>query len=193
MFAERRAFGACVVLGALLVAGCSSGGGKQSTPTSAARKGQPASATTVLAGANPSVSTKMVCGKEGRADIAESLDLHATRVTTPTWSDHVYSCTYVYPKGSITLSVKELTSVNATTAYFSGVANRLGRAHVEIGLGRAAFVAKNDDVVARKDDKVLLVDVQDIPAAANAFLPVMKRSEVALNVAVAILGCWTVG
>jgi hypothetical protein len=40
------------------------------------------------------------------------------------------------------------------------------------------------------DYKVLLVDVRAIPAAANAFLPMMKRSDVALNVAVAILGCW---
>jgi hypothetical protein len=99
----------------------------------------------------------------------------------------------VYPKGSIRLSVKELVSAQEATAYFSGLASRLVRARVMFGLGQGAFVAKNDDVVARKDNKVLLVDVQAIPAAANAFLPVMSRSDVALNVAVAILGCWRVG
>ena len=177
----------------LCVPACSSGGGRQSTPTSGARHGQQASATNVQGSPNPSASTKMVCGKEASRQIAESLGLQATRVTAPIWADHVYSCNYVYPKGSVKLSVKELVSAKATTAYFSGLANRLGRAHVENGLGRAAFVAKNDDVVARKDYKVLLVDVQGIPAAANAFLPVMKRSEVALNVAVAILGCWNGG
>jgi hypothetical protein len=175
------------------VPACSSGGGEQSTPTTGARHGPQASANSVPPEANPSASTKMVCEKEVRSEIAVSLGVHEIRVTTPTWADHVYSCTYVYPKGSVKLSVKELVSATATTAYFSGLANRLGRAHVENGLGRAAFVAKNDNVVARKDDKVLLVDVQDIPSAANAFLPVMKRSDVALNVAVAILGCWNGG
>jgi hypothetical protein len=91
---------------ALLVAACSSGAGKQSTPTSGARHGRQALATNVPAGVNPSVLTAMVCGKEVRDQIAASLNgLHETRVTTPTWSDHIYSCTYVYPKGSFKLSV----------------------------------------------------------------------------------------
>jgi hypothetical protein len=135
----------------------------------------------------------MVCGKEVRGQIAESLGLHERRVTTPTWTNHIYSCTYVYPNGSFKLSVTELVSAQATTAYFGGLANRLGRAQVLIGLGRSAFIAKNDDVVARTDDKVLFVDVQAIPAAANAFLPTMKRSDIAENVAVTILGCWNGG
>lgn len=135
----------------------------------------------------------MICSEEASSDIAESLDLRATRVSTPVWVDHVYSCNYVYPKGSIKLSVKDLVSAPETTAYFSGLANRLGRARILNGLGQGAFVAKNDDVVARKDDNVLQVDVQAIPAAANAFLPMMSRSDVALDVAVAILGCWNVG
>ena len=45
MSAKGRVFGACVVSAALLVAGCSSGGGKQSTPTTVRR-----TATSTLAG-----------------------------------------------------------------------------------------------------------------------------------------------
>jgi len=37
MLAKSRVFGACVVTAALLAAGCSSGGGKRSTPTTAAK------------------------------------------------------------------------------------------------------------------------------------------------------------
>ena len=40
----------------------------------------------------------------------------------------------------------------------------------------------------RKDYKVLLVDVAGIPAD---FVPSMTRSDVALNIGVAIMGCWT--
>lgn len=133
----------------------------------------------------------MVCSNEARSDIAASLGLHETRVTTPTWTDQIYSCTYVYPKSSFKLSVKELVSAQATTAYFNGLANRLGRAQVVNGLGRAAFIARNDDVVVRKDDKVLLVDVQGMPTQRTRSSPTMKRSDVAENVAAAIMGCWT--
>jgi hypothetical protein len=42
----------------------------------------------------------MVCEPQARNAIASSLGTKETRVTTPTWSNHVYSCSYVYPKGS---------------------------------------------------------------------------------------------
>ena len=40
----------------------------------------------------------------------------------------------------------------------------------------------------RKDYKVLLVDVEGIP---QQFLPLMKKSDAAINVAVTIMGCWS--
>ena len=52
------------------------------------------------------------------------------------------------------------------------------------GLGQGAFVAKNDDVVVRKDYKVLLVDVKNVPKGASAFVPAMVRPDVATNIAV---------
>jgi hypothetical protein len=177
-----------VVLGA-----CAGRRSSSSPTTSAAQPTQQTSTPNRSAGPNPSGSAEMICGKEARSEIAQSLGVHERRVTTPTWTDDIYSCTYAYPKGSVTLSVKELISAPATTVYFSGLANRLGRAQVVNGLGRAAFIAKNDDVVVRKDDNVLLVDVHAIPAAADAFLPEMKRSDVAENVAAVVMGCWTGG
>ena len=58
----------------------------------------------------------MVCSKEARDKIAASIGIHETRVTPPTWVNHLYSCTYEYPHGTIALSVKELVSARATTA-----------------------------------------------------------------------------
>ena len=78
---------------------CGSKGASSSAPT-VTQRAQPASVTYKAAGANPSVSAKMVCEQDVRNEIASALAVSETRVTTPTWSDHVYSCTYVYPKGS---------------------------------------------------------------------------------------------
>jgi hypothetical protein len=136
----------------------------------------------------------MVCGKEARSEIASALGGFQARVTTPTWADHVYSCTYVYPKGSVKLSVKELVSAQATTAYFTGLANMLGRAPQFLnGLGQGAFFAKNDDVVVREDYKVLLVDVQGVPAPRTRDSPTLQRSEVGEDFAAVIMGCWDGG
>jgi hypothetical protein len=142
------------------------------------------------AGVNPSKSAKMVCQSEVRGDIAESLRQPATKVTTPTWKDHVYSCTYVYPKGSFVVSVKELVDEKSTTDFFNAQKKRLGVKEDLFGLAQGAFVAKNDDVVVRKDWKVLLVDVQKIPKGIGTFVPAMVRPDIATNIASVIMSCW---
>jgi hypothetical protein len=144
-----------------------------------------------VAGTNPSVSSKMVCQSEASDEIASSLGMHQTRITTPTWNDHVYSCTYVYPNGSFTLSVKEMSSTAETTAYFDGYKKSLGVAQNLFGLGQGAFIAKNNDVIVRKDYKVLFVDVAKAPAGNGKFVPAMTRQDVATNIAAVIMGCWS--
>ena len=129
----------------------------------------------------------MVCSEEAQEDMASALGLHATRVTKPTWRDHTYACTWVYPKGSFVLSVKELVSADTTIDFFDASKKRLGKAQDLFGLGDGAFIAKNDDVVVRKDYKVLLVDVKNIPAT---FVPAMTRPDVATNIAAVIMACW---
>ena len=142
------------------------------------------------AGTKPSISAQMVCSKEARKDMVEPLGMPAIRVTTPTWHDHIYSCTYIYPKGSFVLAVKELVDEKSTTDYFNAQKAKLGSKDNLFGLGQGAFVAKNDDVVVRKDYKVLLVDVKNVPKAEGAFIPAMARSDVATNVAAVIMSCW---
>jgi hypothetical protein len=174
------------------LAACGSSGGKAGSTTTSpiTSANQLSSPLWDKAGPTPSKSAKMVCQKEARADIAANLGIKPTSVTKPTWvkAQHLYSCTYVYPKGKITLYVKELSSEKETTAYFESVKKKYGLTQQLNGLGQGAWILKNNDVVARKDYKVLLVDVTKIPAN---FAPAMTRSDVALNVGVAIMGCWT--
>jgi hypothetical protein len=183
---RSRVLVAGVIAAAVIVASC--GGGSSSPSRSDTSLTQPLSAHLEKAGPTPSQSAKMVCTKEARAEIAASLGIHETRITTPTWVDHLYSCTYEYPHGTITLSVKELVSAQATTAYFDRLARTLGRAQPLLGLGQGGFLSTNGDAVVRKDYKVLLVDVH---AIHDDFVPLMRRSDVAQNITTAIMGCWT--
>jgi hypothetical protein len=184
----RRIFLVSVSLAAALgLAACGSSGSPKSSPTTVAQSAQPA-ATLEKAGKNPSISAKMICQSEAVNEIADAIEVKTTRVTTPTWVDHVYSCTYVYPHGSIVLSVKEMSSAAETTAYFNSLAKKYGNKQAINGLAQGAFLTPGDDVVVRKNYKVLFVDVKGI--AAN-FEPAMKRSDVAVNVASAIMSCWT--
>jgi len=176
------------LVGAISFGACGTSKGASSSSPSVTQRAQPASATYAPAGANPSVSAKMVCEADVRDEIASALGVSETRVTTPTWSDHVYSCRYVYPNGSIVLSVKELVSADATTAYFNSLAAKFGKKETIIGLAQGAFLAPNDDVIVRKDYKVLLVDVHGI---SQQFVPAMSRSDVSKDVAAAIMSCWT--
>ena len=133
----------------------------------------------------------MICEKEAIDDIYSS----ATGVKTiapmkPTWVDHVYSCDYVYTGGvKMTLSVKEVSSPEETTAYFNSLADRLGKTKEIPGLGQGAFQVKDGSLVVRKDYKILLIDVTKLPAQFG--VPSASRGDVAINVGETIMSCWT--
>ena len=130
----------------------------------------------------------MICAEEARVDIASSLGVKAT-VSTPTWVDDVYTCDYVYPNGTITLSVKELTNAAATTAMYKSFETKLGRRPEVVSFGQGAFITTNGSVVVRKDFKVLEVDVSKLPEKFGD--PLQDRSDVALSVAATVMSCWT--
>jgi hypothetical protein len=138
----------------------------------------------------PSESAKMICSAEAQKDIEESATgVHATKVTTPTWNDHIYSCTFQYPNGaSFTMGVKELSSADETTAYYNSLADKLGKKK-DIQLGQGAFVTDDGNMVVRKDYKVLLVDTTKLPHQFGQ--PPDTPSNVAINVASVIMSCWT--
>jgi len=161
----------------LLMAGCSSG---SASPTSTTEAPQPA-------GPRPSPIARLVCQDEARQDIASALGEPAV-VSSPTWQDHVYSCRYRYPTGAMQLSIKELSSWQQTTAYFNGLAARMGKARDLQGLGQGAFQTTDGSVVVRKDWKVLLVDTAGLPAQFG--VPPTSSGDVAVTVGDIILGCW---
>ncbi len=157
------------------------------TPAPSATALPSATAAPQPAGATPSEISQMVCG-EARTVIEQALGAGTPRVETPTWTDHTYSCRYVYPAGSFTVSVKELSSWPETLAYFDGLGRTLGRKGALSGLGEGSFATTNGSVVARKDWKVLLVDDSALPARFGS--PPIPPGDAALIVAGAIMGCW---
>jgi hypothetical protein len=167
----------------LAVAGC--GSSSSSSPTT---KGTTAAGGGHPAGATPSASSQMICSTEARRDIAASLGVTAT-VSKPTWINHVYSCTYTYPNGVITLSDKELDTAAQTTAQYNAYAAQLGRRPDAVEFGQGAFITTNGSVIVRKDFKVLDVDVSKLPQKFGN--PLQDRSNVALSVAATVMSCWT--
>jgi hypothetical protein len=186
---------------ALLLAACGGSSGPKAGPSA-----QGSSTTTAATGASgpttsvhvakpvsatPSVSAKMICESDAQNEIyQQAIGVKTVSVTTPTWIDHVYTCAYVYPGGArITLSVKELADVAETTAYFETLATKLGKTKDNLGVGQGSFQVRGGSVVVRKDFKVLLVDVTKLPAHFG--VPTETPGDAAINVAEAIMGCWT--
>jgi hypothetical protein len=173
-----RALAVLAVLAVLVCAAC----GAQPAPAPPAPPAAPGAS-------GPSFSARQVCDPDdGQKDIAEALSLTPTTVTAPTWSDHLYSCRYVYPDGSFTLSVKELTNDPDAVAYINQLAARLGEKEQLDGVGQGAFWTTNGSLVTRKDNKILLVDVSKLPARFSN--PPQPPAAISRIVGTVIMGCW---
>jgi len=129
----------------------------------------------------------MVCQKKAAGEIAQVLGARAT-VSAPTWIHHSYSCSYHYSQGSMVLSVKELSSWSETYAYFDKLAGKLHKTMPIYGLGQGAFRVRDGSIVVRKDWKILLVDTSGLHGQVGS--PRSTPSEVALDAAAVVLGCW---
>jgi hypothetical protein len=136
----------------------------------------------------PSKKARMICASEAKHDIAGVLAITPVKVTKPTWVDATYSCTYRYPTGSFALSVKQLPSRAATSAYFSALGATLQRLPDPVPMGDGAFQTPGGSMVVRKDDNVLVVDASKLPAEFSKLK--LAPADVASSVAMTILGCW---
>jgi hypothetical protein len=121
-------------------------------------------------------------------EISQALGLAPTKVATPTWSDHRYSCTYEYPVGSMALSVQELSSWPQTLDSFEALKSKFGDTGSIENLGQGAFSETDGSVVVRKDWKILTVDITHLPVQFG--VPPTSSGSVAVTVADVILGCW---
>jgi hypothetical protein len=175
---------------ALLATGCASSEGTGGTAPAGGSSSSGAGHA-AAAGDAPSPAATMVCEDEVQEDLAATLRVSPTRPPTATWRDHLYSCSYTYPSGTMVLSVKELADDQAAMAYYaarkqiypSTIAQRID--------GQDAFTAPNGSVFVRKDAKVLQVDVSRLPARFGQ--PPFPRAIAAFNVASTVMGCWTGG
>jgi hypothetical protein len=131
----------------------------------------------------------MICAPEAQKDLSSTLGTKTTSPIVPKWTDHEYSCRYGYAQGSFRLAVKQLPNPSATGRYFGARAARLGKRQTLQGLGEGAFTTTDSSVVVRKDNKVLTVDVRDLPPRFGN--PPDTRANVAISVAATIMGCWT--
>ncbi|HXX89576.1 MAG TPA: hypothetical protein VEI83_05055 [Acidimicrobiales bacterium] len=171
-----------LLVGAVLALCCAAGACSTSTSSQGSNRRAPEPA-----GATPSTISRMVCSPKAEQELATPLGVTAT-VEEPTWVDHLYSCRYVYPDGSFTLSVKELSSWKETDAYFGMLGATLGNTAGANGLGQGAFVTRDGSIVVRKDWKVLLVDIAGLPPQFG--VPQTSAADVAYTVADVIMGCW---
>jgi hypothetical protein len=130
----------------------------------------------------------MVCGPEGQSAISAALNVTGLSVTTPTWVDHLYQCTYQYPSGSFSLSVKELPTIDATVDYFTLLKAKYTGGN-QLALGQDGFTSSDGTSVVRKDNKVLVVDVAKLPAQFGT--PPQSPTGASQIIAVTLLGCWT--
>lgn len=141
--------------------------------------------------AMPSASALLICAAETRSDLKTVLALKQTPVGTATFADHLYTCTYKLPMGTLTLSVKESPDTASTSGYYTALRHRLGNPADLAGLGEAAYGTEDGTVVLRKDNDVLRVDATGMPAQFGA--QHSKRNDFAYEIASDILGCWTEG
>ncbi len=173
-----------VVVVALGAAACGSSQGSSTSSTSVTGKFK----APLPAGKNPSQVSREVCSTEAPHDVAEALGEKAV-VSKPTWVDDLYTCRYSYGTSrAMTLSVKELSSWPQTFAYFDGLGTQFGISRHLQGLGQGAFQTPNGSVVVRKDWKVLLVDVAQLPPSFGN--PPTNPGVIAVAVADVVLGCW---
>jgi hypothetical protein len=197
---------AIVLAGLVLIAGCASSRAAtdaprppQSVPTAmvpgmimpdGSTMGAPAAEQAPQAVPSaPSRAAAMICQPETRASLKTVLALPATPVGTSTYIDHVYTCTYRLPMGTLVLSVKELPDKSATDAYYAALKRRLGGSRELAGLGEAAYGTGAGTVVLRKDNNVLHVDATRLPVVFGS--QQTKRDDFAYEIASDILGCWT--
>ena len=129
----------------------------------------------------------MICKPKASREIASVLGEFAT-VSRPTWANHLYSCQYSYPTGSMVLSVKELSSWAQTKSYFRTLAKQMGTSQSINGLGQAAIETTDGSMIVRKDWKVLLINSAGLPTQFGQ--PPTSSRAVAQSVADVILACW---
>jgi hypothetical protein len=168
---------------AVLAAGC---GGP---PSSAVPLGPlPSQAPLPTLADAPSEQAEMVCAPEAQEDIQDLVGVVPTKVGPIQYADHTTTCRYAYADGAFTLVVEDLPNDITTTRTYEALAAKLGRVE-KIDLPDAeAFSTTDGSIVLRRDFKVMLVDVTQLPATFGS--PPSPRADAARLIMKAVLNCW---
>ena len=141
--------------------------GSSSSPKASSRVRRRTTAVTYQpAGVNPSKSAKMVCETEVEGDIADALGIKATQGDEAHLDGPRLLVHLRLPQGLIRAVDEGARRREVDDRLLQRLQDRSSAFKANLyGLGQGAFIAKNDDVVVRKDYKVLLVDVKNVPRA----------------------------
>jgi hypothetical protein len=183
-----------VVLLALLAAGCSTSrrsAEPASTTTASTTTVDPSAAAAQYASNTPPDAAQMVCSDEIRRQVSGALGLDSTPTPQSTWTDHVYTCTYAVPLGTLVLTVTVAPSVDAAGAQLDVLRAQLGAADPEQGFGERAYSAPAGVLVAVKDNLVLTIDATALPDDLGAGH--QRRIDVIRLLAAGVFACWIGG
>jgi hypothetical protein len=136
----------------------------------------------------PSPQAEMVCAPEAQEDVQNLIGVVATKVGPIQYANHTTTCRYVYPNGSFTLVVQDLPNDITTTRTYDALAGKLGKTDTIDLPGAQAFSTTDGSVVLRRDTKVMLVDVTQLPATFGN--PPSPRADAARLIMKAVLNCW---
>jgi hypothetical protein len=146
---------------------------------------------TTAAAAGPPQSARMICDDDIRSKVQQALDLPAAPHTAATWADSVYTCRYALPMGPMTLSVRVLSGDAQAAARLAADQRSATGARPLAGLGERAWGTPAGTAAVLKDNQILTVDTTRLPAVVGSGS--LKRTDLAYEVALDVLGCWAGG
>ena len=180
-----------VLLLALLAAGCSTSSRSAdpaTTTTATTTTFDPSAAAAQYDADTPPDAAEMVCSDEIRRQVKGALGLDSTPTPQSDWADHVYTCTYAVPMGTLVLAVTVTPSVDAAGAQLDALRARFGAGDPEQGFGERAYSAPAGVLVAVKDNLVLTIDATTLPDDLGAGH--QRRIDVVRLLAAGVFACW---
>ena len=182
--AATAPFAAGLAVLAALLAGC----GGQPPPSVPQNAPQVGPAVVTALPDVPSPQAEMVCQRRPSRTSRTSSGSSATAVGPIQYANHTSTCRYAYPNGAFTLVVQDLPNDITTTRTYEALAGKLGRVE-KIDLPDAEAYTTNDgSIVLRRDTKVMLVDVTQLPGTFGN--PPSPRGDAARLIMKAVLNCW---
>jgi hypothetical protein len=180
-----------LLLALVLSAGCAAARPAAGPSSTATTTVDPSAAAAEYASATAPDAARMVCSKEIRTEVAGALGLDAVPTPQDAWADHVYTCTYAVPQGTLVLAVTVAPSDDAAGTQLDALRTGLGAANPEQGFGERAYSAPAGVLVAVKDNLVLTVDATALPDDLGPGH--QRRIDVVRLLAAGVFACWTGG